>query len=34
MTGQNGAVVETKTKLQADCGGKARHKRHHARGRR
>ena len=28
MTGQNGAVAQTKTKLQAACGAKARHKRH------
>jgi hypothetical protein len=28
MTGQNGAALETTTKLQADCGAKARHKRH------
>jgi len=27
MTGQNGAVVKSKTKLQVACGGKARHKR-------
>ena len=31
MTGQNGAVLETKTKLQVSCGSKARHKRHHKR---
>jgi hypothetical protein len=28
MVGQNGAIVDSKTKLQAACGGKARHKRH------
>jgi hypothetical protein len=27
MTGQNGAVVDFKPKLQAACGGKARHER-------
>ena len=31
MAGQNGAVLETKTKLQTACSSKARHKRHHAR---
>jgi hypothetical protein len=29
--GQNGAHFQTKTKLEVNCGGKARHKRHHAR---
>jgi hypothetical protein len=28
-TGQNGAIVNSKPKLQASCGSKARHKRHH-----
>jgi hypothetical protein len=28
MTGQNGARLDTKTKLQVPCGSKARHKRH------
>ncbi len=32
MTGQNGAVLSTKTKLRTTCGSKARHKRHHKRG--
>jgi hypothetical protein len=31
MTGQNGAVVSTKTRLQASCGSAARQKRHHQR---
>jgi hypothetical protein len=31
MTGQNGAAVASKVKLQAACGKKARHKRHNGR---
>jgi hypothetical protein len=31
MTGQNGAVVSSKVKLQTSCGSKARHKRHQKR---
>jgi hypothetical protein len=31
MSGQNGAVTETKKKLQVACGSSTRHKRHHGR---
>jgi hypothetical protein len=31
MSGQNGAVLDTTTRLQAPCGSSPRHKRHHRR---